>query len=183
MSDGRPHGTLYTIEWLNKYTSPPNGAPVLLAEVFTLQRQPPAEFEQIPFSLGGGYGKCTRHVGPPSRQLPQSTLAKVRRKRLARRLSVRVPMFADFFMQQEIEKKPNYYNGITDAKIKQAQDEVLRREWRAYNDYLTRIDKVIIYADEPPECKERSEQLRAEMEAIRHKSVSVDTLGRQPCAS
>lgn len=109
------------------------------AEVFTLQRQPPAEFEQIPFSLGDGYGRCTRHVAPPSRQLPQSTLAKVRRKRLARRLSVRVPMFADFFMQQEIEKKPDYYNGITDAKIKQAQDEVLLREWRAYNDYLTRI--------------------------------------------
>ena len=70
MSNGNPHGTLYTIEWLNKYTSPPNGAPIVLAEVFTLQRQPPAEFERILFSLGGGYGKCIRHVAPPSRQLP-----------------------------------------------------------------------------------------------------------------
>ena len=54
--------------------------------------------------------------------------------------------------------------------LEQAQDEVLLREWRAYTDYLTRIDKVIIYSDEPLECKERSKQLQAEMAAIRQKA-------------
>ena len=42
MSDGNPHGTLYTIEWLNKYTSPPGGAPVLLAEVLSSSDSPQA---------------------------------------------------------------------------------------------------------------------------------------------
>lgn len=77
-----------------------------------------AEFEQMPFSIGRGLGKCSRNIAPPNRQLPQSTLAKVRRQRLARRLSIYVPMFANSFIQQQIEKKLDYYNRIMDAILK-----------------------------------------------------------------
>jgi hypothetical protein len=164
-------GRLYTIEWNNPYTDPPGGAPRVLVEVFTLGKKPPAEFEQFPHSLGGGYSYTSRHVGPPVKNLPKETLARVRQKRLARRVEKKVPLFAEFFIQQELERKPDYYNGITDAALQQKKDDVSASELERYLDYISRIDQVIVYAPEPTECQERSELLRAEMNAIQERAL------------
>jgi hypothetical protein len=163
-------GRLYTIEWNNPNTAPPAGAPRVLCEVFTLGNKPPAAFEQFPHSIGGGYSYTSRHVAPPVKQLPQETLARVRQKRLARRVEKKVPLFADFFIQQEIKRKPDYYNGITDAELQQKKDDVAASELERYLDYISRIDLVIVYAPEPQECRERSERIRAEMAAIQERA-------------
>lgn len=159
-------GTLYSIEWTNPYSEPPDGAPRVLAEVYTLGREPPAEFAKIRFSLGGGYGKCVRHVSPPGKQLPSQTLARVRQKRLARRINAKVPLFAEFFIQKEMEKKPEFYKGITDPALQKAHDDVQAEEWERYQGYLVHLGEVIVYADEPQECKTRATQLKVEISAL-----------------
>ena len=158
-------GSIHRIEWSNPYTDPPAGAPRILAEVFTLDRKPPKEYLDFPVSLGGGYCRTSAHVSPPARQLPAESLASVRQKRLARRVRKKAPLFADEFIRQELEAKPAYYAGETDATLKAAHDEVLTHEAAAYWDYLTRVDQVIIYANEPPECRARAAQLLAEIQA------------------
>jgi hypothetical protein len=156
-------GRLLTIEWSNPYTTPPAGAPTVLCQVFTLGKKPPTEFSQFKFSLGGGYSLTSRYVAPPVKQLSQETLANVRKKRLARRIGKKVPLFADFFIQQEVERKPAYYNGITDEALQSKKDEVASLELERYRNYLAHIDEVIIYAEEPEECRIKAERLRAEM--------------------
>jgi hypothetical protein len=158
-------GRIHRIEWSNPYTDPPNGAPRILAEVFTLGRTPPQEYLDLPVSLGGGYCRASAHASPPGRQLPAESLAGVRQKRLARRVRKKAPLFADELICQEMQAKPDYYAGETDAALKAAHDEVLTREAEAYADYLTRVDQVIIYASEPPECRVRAAQLLAEIQA------------------
>jgi hypothetical protein len=49
--------------------------------------------------------------------LPPESLARVRRKRLTRRVTAKVPMFADHFIDAELARKPDYYDGITDPNI------------------------------------------------------------------
>ena len=79
-------------------------------------------------------------------------------------------MFADFFIDQEMEKKPDYYNGITDERLKQAHDAVLKSEWERYYRLINRPGEVIVYADEPQECKDKSARLKTEMTAIQQRA-------------
>lgn len=154
-------GTLHTIQWSNPYTDPPAGAPRVLAEVFTLDRQPPPEFMafKATITLGGGYSWTVQHIAPPPVQLSRETLAGVRKKRLERRVRAKTPMFADLFIGQEIGKKPDYYAGITDPEIQRRRDEVLAAERERYNELMSRPNVIVIYATEPTECKERAAQM------------------------
>lgn len=162
-------GRLYQIAW-SRYTDPPEGSPRVLCEVFTMGNKPPVEFDNFPRSLGGGYSLYSCHIAPPPKQLPPETLAVIRKKRLARRLNAKVPMFAEQFIEEELTKKPDYYNGITDAHLQTAKDDTLAREWARYYDLISRIDQVVIYAQEPQVCKDQAARLRAEMLDIQQKA-------------
>lgn len=163
-------GTLYQIAWSNPYTDPPSGAPRVLAEVFVLGRQaPPEEFESIPCSLGGGYSHYLAYVAPPPRTLPPETLAGIRKKRLARRVAAKYPMFADEFTQQALVRNPDYYAGITDSAIQERANATLAQEWQRYYERISRPGKTIIYGEEPGECVKASARLKAEMNALTRK--------------
>lgn len=162
-------GRLFTIEWSNPNTEPPAGAPRVLCEVFTFEQHPPAEYKQFKWSLGGGYSSTIRFVSPPGKKLPRETLATVRRKRLARRVNKKVPLFAAFFIQQELDRKPDYYDGVTDAKLEQRRDAVENWEQSRWLDCLSRMDQVIVHAVEPDECRQRAERLLAETAHVRER--------------
>ena len=101
-------GRLHKIQWSNPYTNPPAGAPRVLAEVFTLGKNAPVGFSELR-TAGGGYSCIESHIEEPSiKELSQASLASVRKKRLARRVTAKVPLFADFFIQQAIDAKPDF---------------------------------------------------------------------------
>jgi hypothetical protein len=58
-------GRLFSIEWGNPYTHPPDGAPRVLAEIF-VPHEPgrytpaPPELLGVPHTLGGGYSMSLR---------------------------------------------------------------------------------------------------------------------------
>jgi hypothetical protein len=162
-------GRLYRLEWSSPYTSPPDGAPRVLAEIFILGNptQPPAELMAVPHSLGGGYSLTSRHISPPSKQLPPETLARVRQQRLARRVNAKTPMFAEQFIAAEWARKPEYYAGITDPDIEERKQAALQREKEEWFALCSRPNRLVVYGQEPEACRSKSEELRAEMQEIR----------------
>jgi hypothetical protein len=160
-------GTLFSYEWGNPYTQPPEGLRVL-AEIFVPGHcsQVPAELRALNVTLGGGYSLTITHIGEPPKRLGQAALASVRRKRLERRVRAKAPMFADQFIAQELEKKPEYYNGITDEQLQQARDQVIEQERARNEELFSRPNQLIIYGQEPAACKERAARFRAELKPI-----------------
>jgi hypothetical protein len=164
-------GRLYRVEWANPYTVPPDGAPRILAEIFVpgWTGSAPAEIENFPRSLGGGYSLTSRHVSPPPRSLPQASLANVRQKRLARRMNRKAPMFAEQFITDELRRKPAYYAGITDPDIEQRRNARIDEERTEWQGYWSRPNQLVVYGQEPEACRLRAEQLLAETRAIRER--------------
>ncbi len=161
-------GFIHSIQWSNPYTSPPSGAPRILAEVFTLGRMAPPEFNLVQYSRGGGYVKTIAYVEEVEiKELSRESLANVRKKRLARRVNSKVPMFAEFFIEQEVAKKPDYYDGITDDQITKNREEALEYHARRIAFFRTRIGMVIVHGQEPQECKEVAQRLQDDLSGCR----------------
>lgn len=163
MSEG---GFLHRIEWGNPYTEPPDGAPRVLAEIFTdYSTSPPGLPECTP---GGGYCHTVRRLDPPSgRALNQQQLAHVRRARLERRIQQRAPLFAEELVASEMERKPAYYAGITDPDIA-ANAEARKREYaELFAHYSAHRDTLVVYGSEPQACRERARQFREFLAARR----------------
>jgi hypothetical protein len=162
-------GRLYRLEWGSPYTSPPDDAPRVLAEIFVPGNptQLPAELMAVPHSLGGGYCLTSRHIPPPGKQLSPETLARVRQKRLARRINAKTPMFAEQFIAAEQARKPDYYAGITDPDIEERKQAAQQREKEEWLDLRSRPNHLVVYGQEPEACRRKSTQLRAEMQEIR----------------
>jgi hypothetical protein len=158
-------GTLHQIAWGNPYTEPPDGAPRVLAEFFTPGHatQTPASIRAFPHTLGGGYGLAVTHFTPPIRRQPPQILASIRQKRLRRRIERQAPMFADQLFAQELTRKPEYYQGLTDAHLEQARAD----EEHAYAARLAYLQAhaltLIVHAQEPPACGERARQILREL--------------------
>lgn len=162
-------GTLYTIEF-HGYNCP-DGWPRVLAEIFMIghQSKPPAEIYNFPHSLGGGYSLTICHVAPPLIPMKPDVLARVRKQRLDRRLQARFPLFAEQFAAEEVSKQVEYYSGETRADIEQKRVEVLETERHRYAALMARPGQLVVYANEPEECKRKSEALNAEIAGIRAK--------------
>ena len=115
----------------------------------------------------------SRHISPPSsRGLSQASLAKVRRKRLARRVNAKVPMFADHFTRVELNRKPDYYAGITDQAIEERRLARIEAEHAAWQEYWSRPNQLVVYGQEPEACQQRAEQLWKETQAARERLAS-----------
>jgi len=126
-------GCVWRVVWGNPYTDPPVGQAKILAEVFEpvgssyWSTRPPEINEAYP-GVGQGYVISWSYLSEPVRQLSSEKLALVRRKRLERRIRQKYPLIADQIISEELARKPDYYNGITDPKIQMARDEIIRTE-------------------------------------------------------
>jgi len=169
-------GTLYTIEYAGYDSRRPEGWPKVLAELFVIGRPPqvPQEIESFPRTLGSGYSFTVRHVSPPMRTLPKESLAKVRQKRLKRRMDARYPMLASQLIDEEMRKKPAYYQGITDEHIENARNELLERERREYEEWMSRPGLLVVYAQEPEEARLRAMALWEEMAEVRERLANKE---------
>ncbi len=121
MSDGNPHGTLYTIEWLNKLASPPSGPAFVLAESLRSNDSRQQNLSKSRSRL------VVATVGVPVtllRRADSSTInaGKGPQKETGKRPQRPCPdVCRTSSCSKRWRRKPDYYNGITDAKIKQAQ--------------------------------------------------------------
>ena len=146
MSD---YGVLIQLAWRNPYTQPPNGLRVL-AEIFRPQSAPgariaPAEFDFL-HTFGDGYGNVFSFPSfSPMRELPPESLATVRRKRTARRMQKKYPLFADQFTQEAITENPEYYAGITRDDLAVAKAAVLSREAERMAYLSAHLGELMIY--------------------------------------
>ena len=145
--------------------SPPDGAPRILAEIFlpdAVDGKPPPEILAIPITPGGGYSLSIRAIPQPPRQLPVETLARVRRKRLERRVRAKTPLFADEFIADELARKPDYYDGMTDPGIEARRQAALEHEQAERERLWARPNALIVYGVEPEACRLRAEQISRE---------------------
>jgi hypothetical protein len=145
-------GAVWKIEWNNPYTNPPEGMPRILAEFFYNNDDPrsrllPSEVNDFYTKhnlQGNGYGIYWQSVHI-QKTLDQGKLASIRKKRLQRRMSEKYPLFAAQFIAEELEKKPEYYSGITDARINQKRASILEAEESHLHELLDK--RVIVYFD------------------------------------
>lgn len=141
-------GVLIQLAWRNPYTEPPNGMRVL-AEVFHLydapnSREVPQEFDCL-YRLGDGYGNSFTFLSGPVKQQPKEVLASVRKKRVTRRMERKYPLFAGQFIQEEIDKKADYYAGETRADLEAARVAISKSEQERIDFLAQHLDQVIIY--------------------------------------
>lgn len=158
-------GSLWSIEY---HGHCPDGWPKVLAEMFIIGYAPcPQEIKEFPITLGGGYSITHSWVSRPIKPLHQESLANVRKKRAKRRIMAKYPMFADQFIKEELLRKPDYYNGITDMRI-HAEYESAREEYeKTYNDRLSRPGILIILAKEPVAAKIKAAEVLESMAKAR----------------
>jgi hypothetical protein len=155
-------GYWHKIEWGSPYSEPPAGAPRVLAETYT---DTVSGRKMLPATtLGGGYSIVTTFMREPGRKLSPQSLARVRRKRLERRVLAKAPLFAEQLVSAEIARKADYYAGITDERIEAMRDEEDLRYAALYERLEAMRGIVMIYADEPAECGERARMLLGEFE-------------------
>jgi len=130
-------GAIWSVRWNNPYTDPPGGRPRVLIEVYRPEGHPEARGIKPPAAVqrvldehgpGGGYGLHWQPVTLPPKKIPAEKLAIIRRKRLKRRILRKYPLFAEKFIAEELARKPDYYNGITDPSLEAARDLVASAE-------------------------------------------------------
>lgn len=136
-------GCVWTVEWGNSYKEPPNGKEVLIESFQPVgseywSKHPPEINEAYP-GFGKGYCVTWRCVSSLPKILSQEKLKNVRRKRLERRMKNKYPLFAEEMIREEMEKKKNYYDGITDSDLQALRDDVYEK----HEKYLESIkDKI-----------------------------------------
>ena len=123
---------VWMLQWGNPYTEPPAGMPRVRLEMAFFGDHPnaihcPPEIEGLKV-LGDGWAVVHQCLAREVRKLPVETLARVRRKRLERRMRRKYPLLADLMIEEEMRKKPEYYAGITDERIERGREEVEARE-------------------------------------------------------
>ena len=127
---------IWMLAWGNPYTEPPEGMPRVRVELAYFEDHPyaihcPPEIEALKV-LGDGWGMVHQVLAREVRKLPVETLARIRRKRLERRMRRRYPLLADLMIEEEVGKKPEYYAGITDERIEREREEEearVRERW------------------------------------------------------
>ncbi len=144
-------GFRYTIEWFTPYSDPPGGLPRIKAEMFETCEQRQARMTggepSIPqwFSdlcvIGDHYCVTCQAICTPPKVLPESSLAVVRQKRLKRRIEKKYPLFAQEFVGQEIERKPEYYAGVTRPDLAAAHQGVLDSDQELYQRFLAYVSQ------------------------------------------
>jgi hypothetical protein len=109
-SSPTPEMVLYSLAWTNPHTQP-SGPRVLHAVLVTRGEKCPQEILDL-WSPGCGYAVTWKLVTQrPIRRWSKEARRRVRRKNLERRMTAKFPLFAVVFIAQELEKRPQYYEG------------------------------------------------------------------------
>lgn len=125
-------GFLHKLEWSSPYTNPPDGKERVLVEVFIPAelegcRVCPREIEEEWTRLrtacgnpaGSGYCHSVTAITPMIKKLPVEVLARIRKKRLRRRIEAKYPLFADEMYEGEVQRNSEYYEGKTAPDIEE----------------------------------------------------------------
>lgn len=131
------------IEWHNPYTSPPDGAPRVLAEM-VVERPHPTPSELLAH-VRPGYWPSSRYLRPPQRVTPPEKLAARRQKALHKKMSERYPLFAEQFAAEKLDAKPGYYldgRGQWDEE----RAAILAEEAAYYAEASGRIGVLVVFA-------------------------------------
>lgn len=100
----------YSLCWGNPHTQPP-GPRVLAAVLVPRGERCPAEVMQH-WTPGCGYAVRWELVTQkPIRRWSTEAKARTRRRNLRARLERRVPLFAEMFIAEEMERRPSYFAG------------------------------------------------------------------------
>lgn len=134
-------GCIWRVAWGNPYKNPPDGMKDILCESFqppgsVYWSKHPPEIDAAYPGFGKGYCITWSAISKPPKALSPDALASVRRKRLERRVRKKYPLFAEMMIQEEMEKKPDYYNGVTDKEIEQARDRAIQTETKKYKGWI-----------------------------------------------
>ena len=109
-SSPTPEMVRYSLAWRNPHAQPP-GPRVLHAALVTRGEKCPQEILDL-WSPGCGYAVTWELVTQrPIRRWSKEARGRVRRKNLERRMTAKFPLFAVVFIAQELEKRPQYYDG------------------------------------------------------------------------
>jgi hypothetical protein len=141
----KPVGAIWTLQWSNPYTNPPEGMARVIAEKLVKYGDPfynhiPPEFEA---DKTPGYTAYWSAVMEPSKQLSEKALKSIRRKRLKRRIENKYPLFADQFLEDEIKNNSDYFEGKSDPEAQAVKDRILRKEWEFYEKFLEMVDEQV----------------------------------------
>lgn len=144
-------GAVWSIQWNNPYTQPPEGMPRVLAEFFYFNDDPRArllpddvsEYFDKHCVLGGGYSIYWQPVYLPREASDPEKLVKIRKERLKKRITKKYPLFAEQFIEEELKKKKNYYEGSLDTKEEQEKASITEKEEIRVRELLEK--RVIIY--------------------------------------
>ena len=135
------------IGWSNPHTQPPGDAPRVIAEHFSRKREPcPEWMVKLAGALPGYTVFYSPVFHPPSGQWSQEAKARNRRRNLEKRMKEKYPMFADDWIEQEVQQRPTFFDGsddwVSDA-CKEAIDATLQREnaLRARADYYIALQE------------------------------------------
>ena len=139
-------GHVWQVQWSNPYTSPPDGMPRLLAEMF-VPRDGADSDSRCPLEISSfhrpkGYTVYATAIRPPLRPLPPERLARLRRQRLERRERAKRPLFADEFIEQALALKPDYYSG---TDVCEAREAVLAYERERYEYLTSHSNELLVY--------------------------------------
>jgi len=124
-------GCIWKVAWGNPYKDPPEGMGQVLAESFQpvgseyWSKHPP-EIDAAYPGFGKGYCVCWSAICEPPKAMSKEKLSSIRKKRLERRMRAKYPLFADQLIAEEIAKKPDYYDGITDPEIELKRNEFIQ---------------------------------------------------------
>lgn len=100
----------YSLRWGNPYTEP-TGPRIKLAVLVPRGASCPPEILAIKVP-GDGYAVCWELVSQrPIRRWSTEAKARARKRNLRARLERRVPLFAEIFIAEELERRPSYFSG------------------------------------------------------------------------
>lgn len=146
-------GFIHAIHWSNPYTEPPRGLPRTLAEVFIPlsgevhgTKTPDFLYEILP-PRGTGWSTTIRALNEPIKEISKEKKVSIRRKRLARRINNKYPMFAEQFVQETISRKSDYYNGNDEDA---GRNEILQKEQDDFIRFTSNPGKLFIYGRYEP---------------------------------
>jgi hypothetical protein len=138
-------GYKYSIEWGNPYTEPPNGIR-LQAEMFETLQQRSIRMKTgdsaVPkcfaskHVLGDGYFVSLQPISLPAHRLSQSGISKLRKSRAKNRFEKKYPLFADQFLAEELNRRPDYYAGFNPVDLEIARNEAIQSEILLYLRFL-----------------------------------------------
>lgn len=104
---------VWSLEWGNPYTEPPEGMPRTLAEETVVWGEKPLNLYKMS-APGDGYACCFHapQLKPP-RKLSEATKQSIRRKSMKRRVQAKAPLFAETIIAAELAAQPDYFGDDT----------------------------------------------------------------------